>query len=99
MIRIENLTRIPDPLTRLERYMEFQDGKVIPSTDPKIMLLFDYDPVEFEDGLNSWAKKYKDICSVLSVYPLAITVSGKYPHGMVNLNIHIKLKMRIEKVI
>ena len=92
MIKLEDLANIKDPQIRIDRYMEFQDGKIVKADDPDIMLLFNYDPVESEDGLTNWAERHNDACSILSTYPLVLKIFGHDPNDRENRNIHFKRK-------
>ena len=98
-MKVDQLVYIPDLQTRLERYMEFQGGTVVKTTDNDLMTLFGYDPVLSEDMLTKWAVKHSEDCTVLSTFPLTVKVFGKDPHDMENRNIHIKRKQKREYAI
>ena len=95
-MKIDQLVNIPDLQTRLERYMEFQDGTVVRTTDNDLMILFDYDPVLSEDMLTKWTVKHSDSCTILSTFPLTVKVFGKDPHDIENRSMHMKRRHRME---
>ena len=76
MIQIEDLSRIPDPKVRLDRYMELQGGRVVSATDPDIMTLFSWDVLEAEDALAGWSTRHRNDCDVLNMNPARIKVYG-----------------------
>lgn len=76
MIQIEDLSRIPDPKVRLDRYMELQGGRVVSATDPDIMTLFSWDVLAAENALAVWVSRHRNDCDVLNMNPARIKVYG-----------------------
>ena len=73
---VEQIARIPDPMARLDRYMELQGGRIVSAADPDIMLLFGYDLPEADTYLLRWAQKHANDCDVLALNPIHIKVYG-----------------------
>ncbi len=76
MVSTDQLSKIPDPQTRLERYMELQGGRIVSSSDHDIMLLFGYDLPEADTFLMRWTQKHANDCDVLSLNPIHVKVYG-----------------------
>ena len=76
MSLVEQLSRMPDPDTRLDRYMEHQGGRTVRSTDMDLMILFGYDPVAADDSLANWADRHGNDCYVHGRNPTSVQVLG-----------------------
>lgn len=76
MTSVEQISRIPDPKIRLDRYMELQGGRIVSSNDLDIMLLFSWDISASEDLLRNWSEKNRNDCDVLGMNPARIKVYG-----------------------
>ncbi len=73
---VDQITRIPDPKVRLDRYMDLQGGRIVSATDYDIMLLFSWDAPAAEDALSEWSTRHRDDCDVLDLNPARIKVYG-----------------------
>ncbi len=73
---VEQIARIPDPMARLDRYMELQGGRIVSAADPDIMLLFGYDLPEADKYLLQWTQRHANDCDVLSLNPIHVKVYG-----------------------
>ena len=84
MSLIEQLSRIPNPDTRMDRYMERQGGIVVSSTDQDLMILFNYDPAAADESLMSWALRHERDCSVLGMNPARVKIYGTIRRDLEN---------------
>jgi hypothetical protein len=87
---VTQLSRIPDPDTRMDRYMEHQGGRTVRSTDMDLMILFGYDPVAADDFLAKWADRHGNDCYVHSRNPTSVQVLGTILPDMENRSIYQK---------
>ncbi|MHB8395730.1 MAG: hypothetical protein ACYC9S_08945 [Leptospirales bacterium] len=73
---IEQISRIPDPKVRLDRYMELQGGRIVSASDSDLMLLFGWDISAAEDELKKWTERNVKDCDVLGMNPVRVKVYG-----------------------
>ena len=76
MTSVEQISRIPDPKIRLDRYMELQGGRIVSASDSDLMLLFGWDISAAEDELRKWTERNGKDCDVLGMNPARIKVYG-----------------------
>ena len=99
MVFTDQLSRIPDPQTRLERYMELQGGRIVSASDPDVMLLFGYDLPEADTHLLQWTQKHANDCDVLSLNPLHVKVYGTVVPDKENRTLFAKRQQRRQHAI
>ena len=68
-----DLRQIPDPQTRLDRYMDGMNGEII--SPQKISWLFFDDFIMANDELIRWASRHEKDCFRISENPIAIRIS------------------------
>lgn len=99
MTSVEQISRITDPMVRLERYMELQGGRIVSASDSDLMLLFGWDISAAEDELRKWTERNGNDCDVLGMNPARVKVYGTIMPNRENRTLFDKRQQRRQHAI
>lgn len=68
-----DLRSIPDPQTRLDRYMDGMYGEIV--SPEKVSWLFFWDPVQANDELVKWESRHPKDCHRISSNPIQLRIT------------------------